>query len=71
MVWFVNEGEDPSQRIGLQCRREEGAYVLTVMDPDGSETRTTFDDEDAMIAETVRLHLELECRGGRALSRTP
>ena len=70
MVWFVNERAARSQRIGLHCRREDGAYVLTVADPDGSETRTTFDDEDTMIAEAVRIHLGLVNRGWRALPRT-
>ena len=67
MVWFVNEHEARSQRIGLHCRRANGAYVLTVVDPDGSETRTTFDDEDTMIAEAVRIHLGLVHRGWRPL----
>ena len=70
MVWFVNEREDRSQRIGLQCRRKDRAYVLTFVDPDGSETPTTFDDEDTMIAEAVRIHLGLVHRGWRALPRT-
>ena len=70
MVWFVNEREDWSQRMGLQCRREDGAYVLTVVDPDGSETQTTFDDEDTMIAAAVRIHLGLVHRGWRALPST-
>ena len=70
MVWFTNEREDRTQRIGLQCRRENGAYVVTVVDPDGSETQTRFDDENAMTAEAVRIHLGLEHRGWRALPRT-
>ena len=70
MVWFINEREDPSQRIGLHCHRENGAYVVTIVDPDGSETQTRFDDEDAMTAEAVRIHLGLEHRGWRALPRT-
>jgi len=70
MLWFINEREDPSQCIGLHCRREDGAYVVTVVDPDGSETRTTFDDEDTMTAEAVRIHLGLVNRGWRALART-
>ena len=70
MVWFVNEREDRSQRIGLQCRREDGAYILTVIDPDGSETLTTFDDADTIIAEAVRIHLGLVHRGWQALPRT-
>ncbi|MCZ6455668.1 MAG: hypothetical protein O6650_00285 [Actinobacteria bacterium] len=43
---------------------------MTVVDPDGSETRTTFDDEDAMTAEAVRIHLGLEHLGWRVLPRT-
>ena len=70
MVWIVNEREDRSQRIGLHCRREDGVYVLTVVDPDGSETLTTFDDEDTMVAEAMRIQLGLEQRGWRALPRT-
>ncbi len=70
MVWFVNEREDRSQRIGLHCHREDGAYVMTVVDLDGSETATTFDDEDAMTAEAVRIHLGLVNRGWRVLPRT-
>ena len=70
MVWFVNECEDRLQRIGLQCRREDGICVLTVMNPDGSETPTTFDDADTMIAEAVRIHVDLVQRGWRALPRT-
>ena len=70
MVWFVNEGEDRSQRIGLHCRREDGVYVLTVVDPDGSETPTTFDDEDTMVADAMRIQLGLVRRGWRALPRT-
>ncbi len=70
MVWFINEREDPSRRIGLHCHRENGAYVVTIVDPDGSETQTRFDDEDAMTAEAVRIHLGLEHRGWRALPRT-
>ena len=69
MVWFVNECEDRSQRIGLHCHRKNGAYVVTVVDPDGLETQTTFDDEDSMTAEAVRIHLGLERRGWRALPR--
>ena len=37
------------KRIGLHCHRESGAYVVTVLDPDGSETRTTFDEEESMM----------------------
>ena len=70
MLWFVNACEDRSQPIGLHCRREDGFYALTVVDADGSETRTTFHDEDAMVAEAVRLQLDLESRGWRALPRT-
>ena len=70
MLWFVNEREDRAQRIGLRCHREHGAYVVTVVDPDGSETQTTFDNEDSMTAEAVRIHLGLEHRGWRALPRT-
>ena len=70
MVWFVNDREAESQRIGLHCRRENGAYVVTVVDPDGSETWTTFDDEESMAAEAVRIHLGLVNRGWRALPRT-
>ncbi len=70
MLWFIDEREDPSQRTGLHCHQENGAYVVTVVDPDGSETRTTFDDEDSMTAEAVRIHLGLERRGWRALPRT-
>ena len=70
MVWFVNECEDRPQRIGLECRREDGVYVLTVTGLGGSETSTTFDHEDTMIAEAVRIHLGLVHRGWRALPRT-
>ena len=70
MVWFVNDREDPSQRVGLHCHRENGAYVVTIVDPDGSETATTFDDEDSMTTEAVRIHLGLVNRGWRALPRT-
>jgi len=70
MLWFIDEREDPSQRIGLHCHQEHGAYVVTVVDPDGSETRTAFDDEDSMTAEAVRIHLGLERRGWRVLPRT-
>jgi hypothetical protein len=69
MVWFVNEREARSRRIGLDCRREHEAYVLTVVDADGSETMTTFDDKDTMVAEAVRIHLGLVNRGWRALPR--
>ena len=69
MLWFVNDHEAKSQRIGLDCHRENGAYVVTVVDSDGSENRTTFDDEDSMTAEAVRIHLGLEHRGWRALPR--
>ena len=70
MLWFVNDRENRSQRIGLRCHRQNGAYVVTVVDPDGSETQTTFDNEDSMTAEAVRIHLGLEHRGWRALPRT-
>ena len=70
MVWFVNEREARSKRIGLYCSREDGSYVLTVVNPDRSESRTTFDDEDTMIAEAVRIQLELVDRGWRALPST-
>ncbi len=70
MVWFVNEREDRFRCIGLHCHRENGAYVVTVVDPDGSEIRTTFDGEDTMTAEAVRIHLGLVQRGWRALPRT-
>ena len=36
MVRFVNDREADSQRIGLHCHRENGAYVVIVVDPDGS-----------------------------------
>ena len=71
MVWFVNEREAQSQRIGLDCHQQDGAFVLTVVDPDGSRTRTTFHDEDTITAEAVRLHLDLMKRGWRLLPRTP
>ncbi len=70
MVWFVNEDESGSQRIGMQCGREGDAFVLTVVDANGAETRTTFDDEDTMIAAAVRMHLGLVDRGWRAGPRT-
>ena len=70
MVWFVNELEPEPQHIGLDCRQEDGTYVLTVVDPDGSATRTTFDDEDTMTAEAVRIHFGLVDRGWRVLPRT-
>ena len=69
MLWFVNERADRSRRIGLRCHQENGTYVVTVVDPDGSETQTTFDNEDSMTAEAVRIHLGLEHRGWRALPR--
>ena len=70
MVWFVNNRENGSQRIELLCRRTGADYVLTVVEPDGSETKTTFDDEDTMLAEALQIHLRLENRGWRALPRT-
>ena len=66
---FVNEHEAEG-RIGLACAQEGEVYVLTVVDRDGAETRTTCGDEDTMIAETVRIHLALLDRGWRALSKT-
>ena len=69
MLWFVNKREDRSQRIGLRCHRENGTYAVTVVDSDGSETQTTFDNEDSMTAEAVRIHLGLEHRGWQALPR--
>ena len=69
MVWFVNEHEAQGQ-IGLACAREGEGYVLTVVGLDGAETRTTFDDEDTMIAESARMHLPLLDRGWRALPKT-
>ena len=69
MLWFVNDHEAESQRIGLDCLREDGTYVVTVVNTDRSESRTTFDDENSMTAEAVRIHLELEHRGWRALPR--
>lgn len=70
MVWFVDECAAGSQHVGLNCCREGGRYILTVVDPGGVETRTTFDDEDAMIAEAVRLQLGLLDRGWRAQPRS-
>ena len=71
MLWFSNAGaQSSSQFIGLDCGRHEGAYVLTLVHPGGSETRTIFDDEDTMIGEAVGLHIELMRRGWRALPRT-
>ena len=70
MVWFVHEDASRTQRIGMQCGREGDVFVLTVVDLSGAETRTTFDDEDAMIAAAVRTHLGLVDRGWRALPRT-
>ena len=69
MVWFVNEREAEG-RIGLACTQEGEVYVLTVVDRDGAETRTTFDNEDTMIAESARMHLALLDRGWRAVPRT-
>ncbi len=70
MLWFSTTGESPPQFAGLYCDRQDGAYVLTFVHPGGSETATTFDDEDTMIGEAVRLHIELVGRGWRVLPRT-
>ncbi len=70
MVWFTKAREDWSHRVWLGCGRKHGVYVLTVVDADGLETKTTFHDEEAMIAEAVRLQLDLESRGWCALART-
>ena len=70
MVWFVKEIEARSQRVGLDCRQEDRTFVLMVVDVDGAATWTTFDNEDTMTAEAVRIHLGLVERGWRALPRT-
>lgn len=63
MVWFTKGCEDRPNRVELRCDRERGAYVLTVVSADGSATRTTFDDEDDMIAHAVATQIDLESRG--------
>ncbi len=63
MVWFTKVREDSPNRVELRCDRTQGAYLLTVVSADGSETRTTFDDEDDMIAQAVATQIDLESRG--------
>ena len=71
MLWFSNAGaESPSRFGGLDCARQDGTYVLTLVHPGGSETRTICDDEDTMIGEAVGLHIELMRHGWRAFPRT-
>jgi hypothetical protein len=70
MLWFTKKRADRFHRVGFDCGRKSGAYVLTVVDAEGSETVTTFLEEDAMVAEAVRLQLDLESRGWSALARS-
>ena len=70
MVWFANEHEARSRRIGIRCRRDEGTFVLTVTDLEGPEICSTFDDEVSMTAEAILIHLQLLKSGWRALPLT-
>ncbi len=70
MLWFTKKRTDRFHRVGFDCGRKNGTYVLTVVDADGAETLTTFRDEAAMVAEAVRLQLDLESLGWSALART-
>ena len=63
MVWLTKGPDDRPDRVELRCDRERGAYVLTAVSPDGFATRTTFDDEDDMIAHAVATQIGLESRG--------
>ena len=69
MLWFTKKRGNRFHRVGFDCGRKNGTYVLTVVDADGAETVTTFLEEDAMVAEAVRLQLDLEFRGWCALAR--
>ena len=70
MVWFVSTRDRETKRIGLHCRHHGATYTLTIVNPNGSETTTTFVDEDSMIAKAVEIHLELVDDGWHALPRT-
>lgn len=69
MLWFTKERANRFHRVGFDCGRKNGTYVLRVVDADGAETVTTFLEEDAMVAEAVRLQLDLEFLGWCALAR--
>ena len=58
MVWFVNTRDRETKRIWLHCRHQGATYTLTLVNPNGSETTTTFVDEDSMIAKAVEIHFE-------------
>ncbi len=65
MLWFSNDSASPTQFVGIDCGRQDDAYVLTLVHPDGSLETKTFDDEDAMFEGALKIHCGLDMRGWR------
>ena len=65
MLWFSNAPEAPTQFMCLHFGQENGAYVLRLLHPDGSQETRICDNEDVLVDVTLALHDELIMRGWR------
>ena len=65
MLWFSLETPPGRRFVGLHCGLQGGAYVVTLVSPDGSQEVREFDDEDAMFEAAMRIHSALAGRGWR------
>ena len=62
MLWFSNRPGAPTAFVGFHLAQEQGAYVLRVLHPDGSQETQIFADRDACIDHAMTLREELiEC----------
>ena len=65
MLWFSNGRASPPQFIGVRLTEKEGAPVLLLLYPDGSQETQIFDHEDALVEGAMKLHTELLMSGWR------
>lgn len=63
MMWFSNGLTSPTEFVGLHLGQDEGAFVLLVMYPDGSQATEIFNDEPTLVEGAIKLHDELIVRG--------
>ncbi len=65
MLWLSHGTSPDKQVMGIHCQAQDGAYVLILISPDGSQEAKTFTDEDAMFEAAMKIHCALATRGWR------
>ena len=51
--------------MGLYCGPKDGAYVLLLVRPDGSQEAKSFGDEETMFEAAMKIHCALATGGWR------